>query len=144
MPQFYEDYAVGARFETGTYRMEIEEILAFAKAYDPQVFHVDVEGAKSTPLGGVIASGWHTTAVMMRLILDAGFVKDTLGVGVDELRWKFPVRPGDRLRVIGEVESARPSKTRPVGIVRMKLTTLNQNGEDVMTMTTIIQPPRRA
>lgn len=143
MPKYFEDYAVGDRAVSGEYVMALDEILAFAKQYDPQVFHIDIEAAKDTHLGGVIASGWHTAAVMMRLIVDAEFFVDTLGLGVDDLRWLRPVRPGDRLRVEGEVESVRPSKTKPVGIVRVKLTTINQHGESVMSMTSIIQPRRR-
>jgi acyl dehydratase len=144
MPAFFEDFHVGDRMQTAEYTMELPEILEFANKYDPQVFHVDETAAKQTPLGGIIASGWHTAAVMMRLIVDAAFFEATLGLGADELRWLRPVRPGDRLLVVGEILDVRPSKTKPVGIVRVKLTTKNQNGEDVMVMTSIIQPPRRA
>lgn len=144
MPRFYEDYALGQRFRSREYAMELGEILDFARKYDPQVFHIDEEAAKSTALGGVIASGWHTASVMMRLIVEADFLQDTLGVGADELRWLRPVRPGDRLHVEGEIMRLRPSKTKPVGIVHVQLVTKNQNDEEVMRMTSIIQPPRRA
>jgi acyl dehydratase len=143
MTKYYEDYHVGDRFETEAREMTEEAILRFAVEFDPQTFHTDIEAARATPVGRLIASGWHTASTMMRLIVDSGFFKDTLGIGADELRWRRPVYPGDRLHVVGEVMDLRPSASKPVGTMRVKLTTRNQDGEEVMTMVSIVQPRRR-
>ena len=143
MTKYYEDYHVGDRFETEAREMTEEAILRFAVEFDPQTFHTDIEAARATPVGRLIASGWHTASTMMRLIVDSGFFKDTLGIGADELRWRRPVYPGDRLHVVGEVMDLRPSASKPVGTMRVKLTTRNQDGEEVMTMVSLVQPRRR-
>src|ERR1051325_3898610 len=99
-----------------------EEIKRFASEYDPQPFHLDEAAAEQTPLKGLAASGWHTAAIAMRLALETRPFgpHPLLGIGVDELRWLAPVRPGDKLHLEGEVLELKPSKTKPQGIVRIK------------------------
>jgi len=134
---FFEDFRPGD--ETGTRSLTVtkEEILSFARQFDPQPFHVDEEAARQSPYGGLIASGWHTAALCMRLIVELlGSGSGSLGSpGVDELRWLKPVRPGDELSVHVEVLEAIPSRSKPDrGLIKLRYTTRNQNGEDVMTM----------
>jgi acyl dehydratase len=134
---FFEDFRPGD--ETGTRSLTVtkEEILSFARQFDPQPFHVDEEAARQSPYGGLIASGWHTAALCMRLIVELlGAGSGSLGSpGVDELRWLKPVRPGDELSVRVEVMEANPSRSKPDrGLVKLRYTMRNQNGEDVMTM----------
>lgn len=123
--------------ETGSIRVEESEVLAFGRRFDPQVFHTDVEAAKGTEYGGVIASGWHTSALMMRLYTDfyLSKVATLVSPGVDELRWLLPVRPGDELHLRITVAEARRSRSRPDrGIVRSNVEVLNQRNEVVMTV----------
>jgi acyl dehydratase len=134
---FFEDFRPGD--ETGTRSLTVtkEEILSFARQFDPQPFHVDEEAARQSPYGGLIASGWHTAALCMRLIVELlGTGSGSLGSpGVDELRWLKPVRPGDELSVRVEVLEAIPSRSKPDrGLVKLRYTMRNQKGEDVMTM----------
>jgi acyl dehydratase len=113
------------------------EIIAFGRAWDPQRFHVDPEGAKNSIYGGIIASGMHTMCIMFKLLELAGEFGDYFegGLGADKLKWPHPVRPGDRLSVVMEVTGARPSKSRPdCGIVTSIVTTTNQDGATVLTM----------
>ncbi len=143
---YFDDLAVGTRFDGGPLTVSAEEIVGFAGRYDPQPFHLDAEAAKSSLFGGLAASGWHTASMTMRMIVDSqtlagGFV----GVGVDSIAWPLPTRPGDRLRVEGEVLEARLSAKRPDrGIVRMRITTRNQDGEAVQTMIANLLVPTRA
>jgi acyl dehydratase len=136
-PRWFEDFRPGDVSEFGDLEMTEAEILAFAGRYDPQVFHIDPEAAKANIYGGVIASGWHTAAAMMRLLVE-NFIppRASLGSpGVDELRWLRPVRPGDRLRVRVTVQDAAASRSRPDrGVVRSFIEVLNQQGEVVMTL----------
>ena len=137
MPLFFEDFRPGDVTDTGSVTVTREEILAFGRQFDPQPFHVDEEAARRSPYGGLIASGWHTAALCMRLIVGLlGPGSGSLGSpGVDELRWLKPVRPGDVLSVHVEVLEAIPSRSKPDrGLVKLRYTTRNQNGEDVMTM----------
>ena len=135
--RFFEDFVPGATGEYGPVVMHEAEILEFAGRYDPQYIHVDPEAAAEGPFGGLIASGWHTTAVMMRLLVD-GYLAGAASIvspGIDELRWLRPVRPGDALRVRTEVMEATPSRSRPDrGLVRTAMTVVNQNDEAVMTL----------
>jgi acyl dehydratase len=135
--RYFEDLEEGQEFELGSRRMEREEMIAFAREYDPQPFHVDEEAARGTPFGGLIASGWHTTALMMRLFA-AHFLSPASSLaspGIDELRWLKPVRPGDMLSVRVTVTEARCSHSKPEqGVVRSFVEVLNQNGEAVMTL----------
>jgi acyl dehydratase len=134
--QYYEDMAVGDVAEHGSKTMTKAEIIEFATRYDPQPFHLDEEAAKETMFGGLAASGWHTAAVCMRLLVD-GVLRDQASMGaagVDELRWKRPVYPGDTISVRVEVLEKEPDPNDPTrGRVRSKLTGLNQDDEPVIS-----------
>ncbi len=144
--QYLEDYAVGQVFGSGRLRVDKEQILAFAAQFDPQPYHLDEEAARKSVFGGLAASGWHTAALTMRLLVDGEFrpADGILGVGFDELSWPRPVRPGDELHVTSEVLEVRPSKSRPErGMVRVRNTTLNQKDEAVQIFTANLLVPRR-
>jgi len=135
--RYFEDYVPGSVYEYGSVTVEQDEILTFARQFDPQVFHTDPELAKETIFGGLIASGWHTCGLMMRLVVDnyLSTVASLGSPGIDELRWKIPVRPGDELSVRITVLESRRSRSKPDrGIVRSFIEVLNQNDEVVMTM----------
>ena len=135
--RYFDDFAVGDRFATGSTTLAEDEMLAFARRYDPQPFHVDPAAAKETIYGGLIASGFQTIAAGFRAIWDSGFLQgSSLGSpGFDELRWLKPVRPGDTLHVEAEVTELRPSHSKPDrGIVRIAYRYVNQAGETVLTM----------
>jgi acyl dehydratase len=141
-----EDFAVGQIFRSARLRVEEAEIKAFAAQFDPQPFHLDAVAAKATMFGGLAASGWHTAALTMRLLVDGGapIAGGIIGAGTDELRWPRPVRPGDELRVESEVLDIRPSRSRPQqGLVKMRTTTFNQNDEPVQVMVANLLVPRR-
>jgi acyl dehydratase len=147
MSMFFEDFRPGDVTDTGSVTVTREEILAFARQFDPQPFHVDEEAARRSPYGGLIASGWHTASLCMRLIVALlGSDSGSLGSpGVDELRWLKPVRPGDELSVHVEVLDAIPSRSKPDrGLVKLRYVMRNQNGEDVMTMIALGLVLRRA
>jgi acyl dehydratase len=135
---FFEDLLPGAVQEFGSITVSRDDIIAFARQFDPQPFHVDEAAARQSPFGGLIASGWHTTALCMRLVVDhfLGADSGSLGSpGVDEIRWLKPVRPGDTLRLRAEILEATPSRSRPDrGAVRSRYQVLNQADEVVMTM----------
>ena len=138
--RWFEDYEPGSVYEFGSIRVTEEEVLEFGRRFDPQVFHTDPEAAARTEYGGLIASGWHTAALMMRMYSDHYLPGDSTLVspGVDELRWLLPVRPGDELSLRVTVLEARPSRTKPDrGIVRSAVEVLNQHGEVAMTATAI-------
>ena len=122
-----------------------EDIKRFAAEFDPQPYHLDETAAERTPFKGLVASGWHTAAIAMRLAVEVRPFgpHPVLGLGVDELRWLAPVRPGDALHLEGEVVELTPSKTKPQGIARIKWTAFNQHGEPVYTFTPIAIVPRR-
>lgn len=134
--RYFEDYVPGLSFDCGSFTLDQAEIIAFGEEYDPQPFHVDPEAAKDGPFGGIIASGWQTTSMMMRKVV-GGFLsaESSLGAaGVDEIRWPRPVRPGDTLHVRAAVLEARRSRSKPDrGIVRSMLEVTNQDGDVVMT-----------
>ncbi len=135
--RYFEDYVAGSVHEYGPIKVEQDEMLAFARRFDPQVFHTDPELAKGTIFGGLIASGWHTCGLMMRLVAENYLSKvASLGSpGVDELRWRVPVRPGDELSVRITILETRRSRSKPDrGIVRSFIEVMNQNGEVVMSM----------
>jgi acyl dehydratase len=138
--RFFEDYLPGASYDCGTVRIDEDSIISFAKEFDPQPFHVDPVAAASGPFGGLIASGWHTAAATMRLLV-ANCRPDgaSLGAaGIDELRWPHPVRPGDTLAVRATVLEARPSRSKPDrGIVRTEAEVKNQDGQPVLRLTAI-------
>ncbi|HPA91337.1 MAG TPA: MaoC family dehydratase [Quisquiliibacterium sp.] len=135
--RYFEDYAVGEVFVYGDHAITEEEVVGFARRYDPQPFHVDPEAARDSIYGGLIASGWMTGAVMMRMLVDH-FISPLSGMGspgIDELRWHKPVRPGDRLRVRLTLLDKRRSATRPDrGLIQVQQEALNQDGEVVMTI----------
>ncbi len=137
MVHHFEDLAVGQRFRLGEVTVRREDILRFAREFDPQPFHLDDDAAAQTPFGGIVASGWHTASLAMRLMVD-GLVRDVASLGspgVDELRWLVPVRPDDTLRLEVEVVAAKASATRPDrGLVTLRLELFNQREERVMTM----------
>jgi acyl dehydratase len=134
---YLQDFTPGQIF-TGNTRIRIEEsrVKTFASEFDPQPFHLDEGAAGASIFRGLAASGWHTAAVTMRLLVDSEFqpAGGIVGAGFDELRWPRPVRPGDELRVECEVLEVRPSKSRPEqGLVKLRTNTLNQDGEIVQT-----------
>jgi acyl dehydratase len=136
--RWLEDYVQGDVHEFGSIAVEQDEVLAFGRRFDPQVFHTDVEAAARTEYGGLIASGWHTAGLMMRLYADhyLSHVATLVSPGVDELRWLLPVRPGDVLSIRVTVEEVRPSRSKPDrGIVRSAVEVLNQRREPVLTVT---------
>ena len=143
--QWFDDLKLGMRFATGEKRVTREDIIRFASEFDRQPFHTDAAAAEHTILKGLAASGWHTAAIAMQLILEIRPFgpHPVFGLGVDELRWLKPVRPGDTLRLEGEVIELTPSKTRPQGVVRIKWTAYNQHGEEVYTFTPIGIVPRK-
>jgi acyl dehydratase len=138
-PVHWEDMAVGSVHEVGPVTVTREEILDFGRRFDPQPFHVDEEAARRTEFGGLVASGWHTCSLAMRMYVDA-FLNRTVSAGspgVEGIRWLRPVRPGDALRLRVEVLEARPSESRPhLGLVRARWRMVNQDGEPVMELTT--------
>jgi len=134
---YLEDLYVGQRFTSGSYRMDEERIKAFAEEFDPQPFHLDQAAAHATIFGGVSASGWHTAAVTMRLLVTGGLPlgNGIIGLG-GELAWPKPTRPGDTLRVESEVVDIVPSRSKPnQAVAKVKSTTLNQDGQPVYVFT---------
>jgi acyl dehydratase len=145
-PLYLEDLAVGQTYRSGTIEVDPVRVKAFAAEFDPQPFHLDEEAAGASFFGGLVASGWHTAALTMRLMVqsDLKIAGGLIGAGIEELRWPRPVRPGDTLRVENEVLEVVPSRTRPDrGIVRVRSTTLNQDGEPVMVQVGRLVVPRR-
>ena len=134
---YFEDFSVGRVFDSGTRQLSEQDILGFAREYDPQYFHTDPEAAKQSIFGGLIASGWQTVGVCMRLMCDTYLLEtSTLGSpGVDEVRWVKPVYPGDTLRMRATVIAAKPSSSKPDrGIATMRCNIYNQKDELVMHM----------
>ena len=134
---YFEDISVGDKTTSKSISVTKEEIIEFARKYDPQPFHIDEEAAKKSIYGGLIASGWHTTALLMRLLVDnMTNMRAGLGSpGCDELRWRLPVRPGDSLRYESTVIETRKSASRPdMGIIRGDVKLHNQNDEIVLTL----------
>jgi acyl dehydratase len=143
---YLEDFAAGQVFKTGKHRVDKEQIFTFARQFDPQPFHTDEEAARKSPFQGLAASGWHTAAMTMRLMVDGEFkpAGGILGVGFDDLSWPRPVRVGDELHAHSEILEVRPSKSKPDrGTVRVRTTTFNQNGEPVMIFTGNLLVPKR-
>ena len=138
--RYFEDYAVGTSHECGSVSVDEAGIIAFAKEFDPQPFHVDPAAAAAGPFGGLIASGWHTCAVVMRLLVENYLsAESSLGsAGLDEVRWPYPVRPGDTLRVRATVVEARRSLSKPDrGIIKTVVEAVNRDGRTVMRSTAI-------
>jgi len=148
-PLYLEDLQPGQVHRSGgdPELVDASGIKAFARQFDPQPFHLDEAAAAGTLFGGLAASGWHTAALTMKLLVEGGLplAGGIIGAGVEEVRWPRPVRPGDRLRVESEVIEVRPSRSRPEqGLAKIRTTTLNQNGEPVQVMTSNLVVPRRA
>jgi acyl dehydratase len=145
MIEWFDDLAVGMRFRSSARVITREDIKRFATEFDPQPYHLDEAAAERTPLKGLAASGWHTAAIAMRLAVEVRPFgpHPLLGLGVDELRWLAPVRPGDTIHLEGEVIELTPSKTKPQGTARIKWTAFNQYGEPVYTFTPVGIVPRQ-
>ena len=145
MVEWFDDLKVGMHFKGGEVTVSKDDILRFAREYDPQPFHLDDEAAKKTMLGGLAASGWHTAAIAMRLAAECKPFgpHPLLGAGVDDLRWLKPVRPGDTLRLEGEVVELAPSRSKPQGVARVRWTLYDQHGEAVYTFIPIAIVPSR-
>lgn len=146
MRRYFEDFSIGETWTSRAVTLTENDITRYAREYDPQPMHADPEKAAAGRFGTVIASGWQIAALSMRLFVEAGGYGETpmVGLGIDELRWRRPVRPGDTLRVTREVIGTEPHKKRPeYGIVRTKVTVSNQNDEAVMTLVSLGQVPCR-
>jgi acyl dehydratase len=144
--RYLEDLAPGQRYATGHWTVDLAQIQAFARQFDPQPFHLDPEAAKQTLFGELVASGWHTMAITMRLVVEGetrlagGF----LGAGVDGVEWPNPVRPGDRLRAESEIVEVKPSRSKPDrGMARVRTTTYNQRDQPVLSFTARLIVPKR-
>jgi acyl dehydratase len=145
--RYLEDFTVGQTFGSGRLRITEPQIKAFAAEFDPQPFHLDEEAAQQTFFRGLAASGWHTAAVTMRLLVDSELkpAGGVIGAGFEEFRWPKPVRPGDELHIESEVLDVRPSRSRPnQGLVKLRTRTLNQNSEAVQVQVANLVVPRRA
>jgi acyl dehydratase len=139
-----DEFTPGQKFVSNALRLDAAAIKAFASQFDPQPFHLDESAARDSFFGGLAASGWHTAALSMRLLVESGFrpAGGIIGSRADELSWPRPVRPGDELRVEAEVLEVRRSKSRPgQGFIKCRTTTLNQNGEavQVLVMNLLVQ-----
>ena len=135
--RYWEDFKVGEVEQIGAKRVDKDEIIAFARQYDPQPFHIDEAAAKQSMYGGLIASGWHTCAMVMRMMCDAYMLRSASvgSPGIDNLKWLKPVRPGDTINARRTTLETRESKSKPdIGIVNNLWEVFNQDGEMVMTM----------
>jgi len=145
-PMLYlDDLQVGAKYLSKTHQLDVDQIISFASQFDPQPFHLDDEAARSTLFGGLAASGWHTAAITMQLIVTgpARYAGGMIGVGV-ELSWPTPTRPGDILQAESEVEAVTPSRSKPDrGIATIRTITRNQHGDVLQDMRSKLMVPRR-
>jgi acyl dehydratase len=144
--RYLEDYTVGQTFGSGRVLVDRDQIKRFAAAFDPQPFHLDENAAQDSFFRGLAASGWHTAALTMRLLVqsDLSPAGGIVGAGFDEFRWPRPVRPGDELRLKSEVLEVRPSRSRPdQGLIKVRTTTLNQDDEPVQILIANLVVPRR-
>ena len=142
---YFDDIEVGLRFTTGSHRVDEAEIIDFARRFDPQPFHTDPQAALGSVFAGLAASGWHTAAITMRLLVQGGapIAGGIVGAGT-EITWPRPTRPGDVLRVASEVVKLTPSRSRPDrGMVTLRSETLNQNDEVVQIQLATLMVPRR-
>ena len=145
-PLFLNDLRIGMAWTSQPVAITADAIIAFAKEYDPQPFHIDPAAAASGHFGGLIASGWHVAALVMRQFVEARPFGSSpiLGLGVNDLRWLKPVRPGDILKVRGEIVELKPSSSKPDrGVVRSEIQVYNQSGEVVMSFLSSTQLPLR-
>jgi acyl dehydratase len=142
---YFDDLKTGDRFKSEPLNVTVKEVVEFAHKFDPQMFHLSRRRAERSIFKGLIASGWHTAAMSMRLFVKTlNFAEGAIGLGVDELRWPNAVRPGDVLTVETEILELRPSRSRPnQGILRLRNVTTNQRGEIVQTMLASAMVPKR-
>jgi len=142
---YFDDLNAGDRFQSEQINVTEKQVIEFAHKFDPQMFHLSRKRAERTIFKGLVASGWHTAAMTMRLLVQTlNFAEGAIGLGVDELRWPNVVRPGDVLTVETEIVDARPSRSRPgFGIIRLRNVTTNQRGQIVQTMLASAMVPRR-
>lgn len=143
---YFEDFSIGQTFGSGAVTLTAEQIKAFARDFDPQPFHTDETAAAQSFFGGLVASGWHTAALTMRLLVESELrvAGGLVGVGLDEVKWMRPVRPGDELRLTLQVREARPSRSLPrKGLVRIETVTLNQEDQPVLSFIANLLVPRR-
>jgi acyl dehydratase len=144
--RYLEDFSVGQKFGSGRLQIDEGRIKSFAREFDPQPFHLDDEAARGSIFRGLAASGWHTAALTMRLLVESELkpAGGIVGAGFDEFRWPRPVRPGDELHLESEVLEVRPSKSRPdQGMIKVRTTTMNQNDEVVQISVGNLMVPRR-
>jgi acyl dehydratase len=144
-PLFLDDLREGQRFESGTHQLDRDQIRAFAGQFDPQPFHLDEEAARASLFGGLVASGWHTAAITMRLLVEGGLplAGGLVGAGV-EITWPRPTSPGDILQVTSEVLEIKPSRSRPDrGLVTVRSETRNQGSDVVQVLVSRLVVPRR-
>jgi acyl dehydratase len=142
---YFDDLKVGDRFKSEPLAVTEKQVIEFAHKFDPQMFHLTRKSAERTIFKGLVASGWHTAAMTMRLFVQTlNFAEGAIGLGVDELRWPNAVRPGDVLKVETEILELRLCRSKPdYGIIRLRNVTTNQRGEIVQTMTANAMVPRR-
>jgi acyl dehydratase len=146
MTRYLEDYQAGQVYRSGLARVEADRVMSFASEFDPQPFHLSDEGARGTIFKGLAASGWHTAAITMKLLVEGELrpAGGVVGLGFEELRWPRPVRPGDELSVRSEILEVRPSTSRPdQGLIKVRSTTTNQAGEAVQIAVGNLLVPRR-
>jgi len=143
--RYLEDFAVGQIFGSGRLVIDKERIKSFAAEFDPQPFHLDENAAEGTLFRGLAASGWHTAAATMRLLVESEIkpAGGIVGAGFHKFRWPRPVRPGDELRLESEALNVRPSNSRPQGSIKVRTITLNQNGDAVQILVANLVVPRR-
>ena len=145
--RYLEDFAVGQRFSTGRHIVDDKQIKAFAAEFDPQPFHVDETAAERSIFRGLAASGWHTAGIAMRLLVhgDLRPAGGIIGMGLEDMQWPRPVRPGDELHVETEILQVRPSASKPnQGLLKVRNTTFNQKGEAVLSQTVNLLVLRRS
>jgi acyl dehydratase len=144
--RYFDDLRTGERFISDRFEVPAAAIIEFAEKFDPQKFHLNAREAERSIFKGLVASGWHTAAITMRLFVRSlNFAEGAIGLGVDELRWPNAVRPGDELRVETEIVDLRDSKSKPkLGVVRLRNVTMNQRGEIVQTMFASALVPKRS
>jgi acyl dehydratase len=144
--RYWEDFAVGQKFASHTVSVTADEIKRFASQFDPQTFHTDEAAAVGSFFGRLVASGWHTAALTMRLLVQSELrvVGGLIGMGIEEVRWPRPVYPGDTLHVVLQVLELRPLKSRPQnGLVRIQVQTFNQDEQLVQSLIVNLFAPRR-
>ena len=146
MRRYFEDFQVGETWQRKRVRLSRANMIDYAKVYDPQPIHTDPVAASDGPFGTVIASGWQIAALSMRLFVESGGYGETpvVGMGIEHLRWRRPVRPDDRLHVTREIIATERSETKPDrGMIKTKVSVTNQNDEVVMTLVSLGQVPAR-